>query len=485
MRYKKVSALLLGAAVLSSVMTETVSANSAQTSWQGIYGTGAIAAEKNSPLIVEEELLTFDISEFPQEHYEKETDYLAYSGMVTARYTFFNPADYTVKAKLLFPFGTPPTYAFQAFDEEGKIRLRADDTSKFEIKVEGQKIERTLRHTFFDSYGQFELGRDIALLHDGFARDEFYSPNLPVTRYTYIVSDIDKEKYPAANLALDVPRFDGTRKVLLAEQSGAKLQEGGGGRISAWADNGVPVTLYTIGAPFSQEPKWKFYRDGGTKDGEEIEGTMTLTETTKLTFKDLAFMAYNPKNTVSESDWYNAILTAFKRDDLGNAGFIVLKERSGQGFDISDSLMRWYEYEISLEPGKRLINTVQAPLYPSIDMTYEPAIYGYTYLTSPARTWASLKRLEIVVNTPYFMKESNPPGFTKSELGYSLTLNEIPEGELSFTLSSVESPQNKRGSYPSKQNGLSALIATEILLGVGILVFILLWQRKRHRKNSR
>ncbi len=52
-----------------------------------------------------------------------------------------------------------------------------------------------------------------------------------------------------------------------------------------------------------------------------------------------------------------------------------------------ESLMRWYEYEIVLEPGQRLVNHVEAPIYPAVSGAGEAAEYTYTYLLSPAGTW--------------------------------------------------------------------------------------------------
>lgn len=93
----------------------------------------------------------------------------------------------------------------------------------------------------------------------------------------------------------------------------------------------------------------------------------------------------------------------------------------GYSYDITMSLMRWYEYEITVEPGANIINTVTAPIYPSIKSDYNPPIYGYTYLLSPAQTWKSFENLEIVINTPYYIIDSELDGFTKTENGYKLT----------------------------------------------------------------
>ena len=109
--------------------------------------------------------------------------------------------------------------------------------------------------------------------------------------------------------------------------------------------------------------------------------------------------------------------------------------------DISDALMRWYEYEITLEPGQRLTNTVEAPLYPSIDTMYEPPVFGYTYLLSPAQAWAQFGRLKIRVNTPFFLTESSLPGFVQTSGGYLLDLAELPAGELTFSLSESQKPK--------------------------------------------
>ena len=83
--------------LMFSLLAVPASANSAQTQWQGVDSVGTIVRDDDSPIIVEKELLTFDIQEFPDNYYSDLDSYLAYSGKVTAEYTFFNPADYGKK----------------------------------------------------------------------------------------------------------------------------------------------------------------------------------------------------------------------------------------------------------------------------------------------------------------------------------------------------------------------------------------------------
>ena len=84
-------------------------ANSAQRHWSGTDVTGAVVTGEDCPIVVERELLTFDVQEFPEQYYPDTDSFLAYTGKVTAEYTFRNPADYTVTATLVFPFGTENT----------------------------------------------------------------------------------------------------------------------------------------------------------------------------------------------------------------------------------------------------------------------------------------------------------------------------------------------------------------------------------------
>ena len=114
--------LLMSVTLLMLCAALPATANSAQMHWEGVSSTGAIITDGESPIMVEKELLTFDIAEFPQEYYSNIDEYLSYTGKVTAEYTFYNPADYTVTARLLFPFGTQPMYAARYDSETGTRR---------------------------------------------------------------------------------------------------------------------------------------------------------------------------------------------------------------------------------------------------------------------------------------------------------------------------------------------------------------------------
>lgn len=89
-----------------------------------------------------------------------------------------------------------------------------------------------------------------------------------------------------------------------------------------------------------------------------------------MTFKDLALEDWSSESGVLEQDRYNAFVEDLNRSEW-NCGIV-----SGSDIhdDLSRVLMRRYEYELTIEPGKRVVNTVTAPIYPGINTNYDPSI---------------------------------------------------------------------------------------------------------------
>lgn len=137
---KRIFSLILAAGVAISACSLTVGANSAQTRWRGVSSSGAVMLDGACPIEVKGETLTFDISEFPSNYYSDAREYLAYTGKVTAEYTFYNPTELTVTARLVFPFGKQPDYA--SVYDENHTRVADADTEKYGIEVNGEAIEK-------------------------------------------------------------------------------------------------------------------------------------------------------------------------------------------------------------------------------------------------------------------------------------------------------------------------------------------------------
>lgn len=452
------------ALLLPMMLTIPASANSAQTHWSGVDSAGAIVRQERSPVVVEKELLTFDVQEFPDNHYSDLDSYLAYSGKVTAEYTFYNPADYAVTAKLLFPFGSEPAYISNEY--------YGRDVEKYDILIDGKPIEKTMRYTLSSGFDQFDLETDLALLHDEYVEDAFYALDLPVFKYVFMPSGVDTETYGAADAGFDMVRDDPQRRIYFVDQNGLHTQDDGDLRVHTGVDNGEPITVYVIGKDYDEFPEWKFYQDGGVEDGEEIGGTMRLESREEQTFRDLAMSKWDEGSGVSEVDWYNAVVAMLTGSSDATGSNLHLWEFGS--FDLSTYLMRWYAYEITLEPGQRTVNTVTAPIYPDINGRYKPPIYTYTYLLSPAQTWAEFGTLDIVVNTPFFViKDGSTVALEKTDSGYTAHLNGLPEGELTFIL------------CPEKMAKAPATMGYIYPMGVAaVAVAVIAFVRKTKKKNG-
>lgn len=445
------------------------SANSAQSQWTGTTSTGAIVTDENCPIIVENELLTFDIKEFPLQYYSEISDFLEYSGKVTAEYSFYNPADYIVNATLVFPFGHVPDYGY-VYDHETSEHIWNADTDKYGITVNGESIDKQIRHTLIPFDSEFELERDMAKLYESYMEDPFYTPELPVMKYTFLASDVDVETYDAATAAFVLSVDSMKTKVFMENQCGGSDVENGV-RLDTWVNLDEPFSVYIMGEPLQQLPEWKFYNNGACTD--EISGKMNLINTETISFKDFALSKYDINSGVLDYDWYNAVVSLLNYFEWSYGAI----QSTEVDLDVSQRLMRWYQYDITMEPGEKIVNTVTAPMYPSFNIEYTPPIFEYTYLLSPARTWAAFGNLDIIVNTPYYMTQSGMDGFKRTDFGYECHLSGLPEGELTFTLCSKENP-----SAPS----YNKLPSRGILFGVGVaaIIFITVVVIVKHKRKG-
>lgn len=307
-----------------------------------------------------------------------------------------------------------------------------------------------------------------------------------MTKYTYIVGgefkegQIDKETYRAANVGFDYRSKGSQTRIYFVEQSGYHSQKDGDGRLHAWADNGKILTVYAFGEPLSEPLVWKCYEDGGVEDREEIDGKVSLINTESMTFEEFALASFDEERGVTRVDWYNAVIGSIEDCSHGYTLDIVDMDRDAISSPdrFMQGLLRWYEYEITIPPHQSIVNTVSAPVYPSVNSAYEPPIFSYAYLLSPASTWASFGKLEIIINTPYYVTESSIDGFARTTDGYSLTIDGLPDVELEFTLSTSETPiAPSSWRYPSARTIAKAVGI--FVLGVAAVITVVVTVKKK------
>ena len=110
------------------------------------------------------------------------------------------------------------------------------------------------------------------------------------------------------------------------------------------------------------------------------------------------------------------------------------------------------------------LGPVDCPSYLAIDIGYEPPIYSYTYLLSPASSWADFGEFELNIETPYFITASSLE-LAKTQNGYAFSQKGLPAGELTFTASTSEHPE-------ARGMDLGGLLAGSLLSVVLIYVAV-------------
>lgn len=474
-----IACILSAFLLLPCVPHLTAHANSAQTHWSGRDSFGAYVTDENCPVVVEGEKLTLNIPEFPSNYFSEEA-FEGYNANVTAEYTFHNPADYDVEMTLAFPFGKHPDYLYDRYDFNTGKYLYYDDTSLYALTSDGEEIERNIRYTL--NSWKFDPQIDLARLSSEKRTYDFITPETPVASYTY---EFNPENFTHGTCA--TANFYGLGDpsktlILLSEFSmgeyGSKKEICG-----SWISRNNVQTIYVIGEPLQKMPEWKMYENGEFK--KEVAGKVTLSSKHTLsTFNEFALTYFDKEGEVGEVDWYNAVLDSIA--ESREEGRLVAKE-THSALKVENNLMRWYEYNLSIPAGGRVVNSVAAPLYPAIDASWSPAIYSYTYLLSPASTWTDFGSFEVIINTPYFLVESslNFKDIYGDDINngaevdnrYEYSQQGLPEGELTFTLSTEKSPQKKRQSLGTTIANFMLFIGIPIIfafVAVGIIVAIVL-----------
>jgi hypothetical protein len=257
---------------------------------------------------------------------------------------------------------------------------------------------------------------------------------------------------------------------------------------AGWASvhtSDAEITVYVLGEDVG-ELEWKFFENGSLET--EIEGSMSVVDKTSTTFGALAMQYYDPASGVAAHDWFNAVVAQLEYSEraLGLYG--------GVNWDVSQHLLQWYEYEITLAPGERLTNTVTAPLYPHINGRYEQPTYAYEYFLTPASTWTEFGTLDIYINTPYVMVKERkgeysiaPKEWTKTDAGYKIHLDGLPDENLIFTLCEVENPKLVVTPYTILFIVIIVIGVLLVLAVIGVptvLIVILIKLAKKRKKKQ-
>lgn len=429
-----------------------VLANSGPSREYGVTGSGVIVRNEQSALAVESEKLTFDIVDFPVRYMEETVEY---KSTVTAEYKFVNTSANTVHTSMAFPI-------------KQSYRNSFDSPQNFtaDISVDGEPVDCVMRYTA-GNYTSFD--ECVGFISDEWYSDDFYSADLPVTKYTVSVNR--PAEYNRVRLTANV-RCDKSKARYMGNSFSLAyyfdFDENNGGSFYDLATQNKVNYFYVLGDTSAISFEWiteaAENRNGYLSSYKVIDVPHLITVDSVTTLKDLILSERDADSSISEVDYYNAVTRNLNNDDF--AGYL-----SSLKFAMDDMLV-WYTYDVEVEPNGSIVNKITAPIIPTTYYTYAPYVYEYEYYLSPAAKWASFGRLEVFINSQYFMV--NPPkGFERCEGGYRAEFSSLPDGELTFRMSTVEKPGRGSRARTSMGFGIFFLVLLCIIcIVVPLAVFI-------------
>jgi len=431
----------LAAAVVCAVpRTVTANANSGPSHWNGVTATGVLFTGEECPIGVESEVLTFNIPDFI-DYSSTQEQLLGYRSDFTAEYTFKNPTPNTVNATLAFPLGERSEYGYYEEDnpqdgttdwQNSFVYLEDALADKYKVFVDGVQTDAQLRRTYHGYYN-FDFDQECSRIYDGYRPHEFFSREMPVYIYNFDFTSDDKDNFYAD------ATFTTPAGVRFASSYGSADSYGNETTLGWSVKNGKTVTLYSIGGELDTGAiEWNFYKWTGYWNMRKTAVKAQAAASPKVeqtTFESYVFAGYTGGNGIERSDFYNAAL-----DYIDSRGEYSMMPESFAFLQNSSAVMSWLVYDLSFSAGQTVKNTVTAPLFSGGYYYYDPFVYTYEYLLSPAQSWNGFKSLEIRVNTPYYMVESNLV-FEKTDYGYAYKADGLPQKELDFEMCTVEQPE--------------------------------------------
>ena len=404
--------------------------------WPGSPTSDGVLLEGDN-IVMEGQTVRFDIVDFPSNDDDTKID--DYKSRVNVEYSFYNPTDSDIVLRMAFPVGRAPQYDY--------IKPDGFDADKYTVTVNGETVDAALRYGYDPEY-EYNPTEDVKCILDEYLDDGVVSPDMKVTKYTFKSMDIEKS-YAYAAFDVNEDELSGSCIYVDPYTNGWTLKDGST-RINFYVSGEKEViTLYVFGEELSDMPEWKFYKDAGVSDGEEIGGKMELVSTETTTLLDFASGEYDESLGISELDWFNMVATELTRIMSRGVAFTRLE---GMNTDYETYGVKILFYEFTVGAGERAVNTLSCPIYPTIDRNYEPGIFAYDHLLA-AEGVLSTGVTEIIVNTSYYLIDANADT-ERLDGGYRILVERDksptePYQPISFRLCESESPETVKPKVPA------------------------------------
>ena len=323
-------------------------------------------------------------------------------------YTFHNPTEEPITLTLTLPAGQDPAYAGNIEYQTGKEWF-GTHRHLYTASANGQPLDLSLRLT----------GNDIPPLAAGQWSIGLFSNKTPVTLFTYEVQDLDGRAD-----AIALVRASGLGKSVATLENGQyHVVIDHDTRQDILVSLGQRITLCVFGDSTGFNPSFALYTDYTQQ--ETLSGTTELVSTQQMTLQEYAAGHFGTASGISASDYALLLATQLHHCTTYNSSFVDTSFPQAR---------RWFQYELTLEPGETVVNTVTLPLYPDAlitNMSNEAFICRIDLLS--LRLPQPQDGLALTLNTPYELTESAAP-YTETEQGYLLDLTDYYKTSLELRL---------------------------------------------------
>ena len=319
----------------------------------------------------------------------------------TLEYTFHNPTDKPITLNLTLPCGQNPWY-------ETETDWFSANRHLYTASVNGEPLDLTLRLTGDDTPPTAEGNWSIGL----------FSDHTPVTIFTYEVETLDS----GDSGYITIWNPGGIEAVVLLDGYWRGAVINGNTEKSHTVSRGSIITLYVFGDAADFNPGWQFYTDYTME--QSTTGTIDLISTSEMTFQEYAAQSWDSASGASLSDWACAMAHQMHRASLYSMGSLA---------PLEDAVYRWFQYDLTLEPGETVVNTVTMPLYPGVSFGSRQQQFRCHFDILSMRKPPVQHGPVITVNTPYELTESSLE-CTETDTGYTLDLTDVREIQLSMKL---------------------------------------------------
>ncbi|HHW30688.1 MAG TPA: hypothetical protein GXX20_03280 [Clostridiaceae bacterium] len=422
---------------LAGLLPSNVLANSGPTYWQGYPASEVMLVKENSPIIVKNEDLTFDFSDYEGRSY-------TIDGKVTATYHMVNSTDQAQSVQMAFPV-VAELASFKASD----VEITADGSSlPYEIYI-GDVVENYRNNSEENKKKAFDFENIVGTISDKYYQAENFEIDEKGKLYTINVKPTTEQR---VNFVVDF-RFDYNKTKVFTKGFNRYERSSDKVRIAAWCYEPETLEVYVLGEDI--DIKISAFSDGELKEktdlfthhiaSQEMEVKSYLmkmaTEDNDMGSNENEMASVKQQNTkiLSEVQLYNMYAKTLDK---------YLEQ--GMGFS-SDSVLtdQWrlrriiaFVYTVEFPENSEKEVTVNYNITGTMDMrkTSKP-LYYFDYILNPAKKWSDFKNLNIKIITPKeapYIVESSIQLEKTSDNTYVAFLESLPEDDLFFTLYSNE-----------------------------------------------